>query len=112
MARKKKNTKTEEVNLFQELEQPVEQPVEEVAEQPVEEKQLSAEEQALDDFVNLYNGLKNLFVITDEQARQFHKYWQVIFHRTDYYTHCGVCSANHIKSMKKLAISKGYTLNK
>lgn len=111
MPRKKTTTNTKKKTTTKKVEQPVEPIVETVAETVVE-KTITVEEQALRDFVDLYNSLPNLITITDAQAREIHKYWQIISHRTDYYVHCGVCSLNHIKALKKLAKQKGYKLNK
>lgn len=120
-----KSKKTEETPLEtmeeQVIEQPTEQivdgpvdePTEQPTEQPVEEeKPLSDEQKAVYDFVQLWNGLKNHNIITDEDARTIHKLWQTAAKRTDYYVNCGVCSLNHIKYLKKKAAQYGYECSK
>lgn len=101
-----KSKKTEETPLLEEttlIEEPVtEEPI------PVE----TDEQKAVYDFVQLWNGLKNHNIITDEDARTIHKLWQTAAKRTDYYVNCGVCSLNHIKYLKKKAAQYGYECSK
>lgn len=92
-----------EETIVEETIEVVEKPL---IDEPVVEKTL--EEKTLEEFVNTYNSLTNYYVISDKQAREFHRMWQILAHRTDYYVNCGVCSANHIRFMKKLAKNKGF----
>ena len=88
--------------------EPAYKKVEEVVPKPT----LSKEQQAVKDFCDFWNGLKNHSIISDKEARQIHSYWQIVFNRTDYYTQCGVCSANRIKALKKKAKVYGYECSK
>lgn len=82
--------------------------VEEVVPKPT----LSKEQQAVKDFCDFWNGLKNHSIISDAEARQIHSFWQTAYNRSDYYVNCGVCSANRIKAMKKKAKLYGYECSK
>lgn len=79
-------------------------------EKKIEER--TPERQAVWDFCQKWNSLKNHNVISDADAREIHKYWQIASGRSDFYVHCGVCSSNHIKYLKKKALQYGYECKK
>lgn len=82
---------------------------------PIEEPVIvedSPKVKALKEFASIWNGMKQHNYMTDAQAREVHKLWQTVTGRTDYYTNCGVCTINHIKSLKKLCKNEGIEVNK
>lgn len=72
-----------------------------------QEKEETPEKAALLAFAEFWNKNPHRMMMTDAEARQVHKWWQVVFHRTDYYVKCDVCSRNHVKQLKGRAKNEG-----
>lgn len=113
MARKKKTTETtiEQVmnTIVNETPQAV---IEDVKPEEKKIEERTPERQAVWDFCQKWNSLKNHNIISDEDAREIHKYWQIAAKRTDYYVNCSVCIIQRIKYLKKKALQYGYECKK
>lgn len=72
-----------------------------------QEKEETPERVALFAFAEFWNKNPHRMMMTDAEARQVHKWWQVVFHRTDYYVKCDVCSRNHVKQLKGRVKNEG-----
>ena len=72
-----------------------------------QEKEETPERVALFAFAEFWNKNPHRMMMSDAEARQVHKWWQVVFHRTDYYVKCDVCSRNHVKQLKGRAKNEG-----
>lgn len=72
-----------------------------------QEKEETPEKVALLAFAEFWNKNPHRMMMTDAEARQVHKWWQVVFHRTDYYVKCDVCSRNHVKQLKGRVKNEG-----
>lgn len=72
-----------------------------------QKKEETPEKVALMDFAEFWNKNPHRMMMTDAEARQVHKWWQIVFHRTDYYVKCDVCSRNHVKQLKGRAKNEG-----
>lgn len=75
-----------------------------------ETEQETPKRKALREFAELWKTLPHHNYMTDKQARQVHKYWQVVTGRTDYYVNCSVCTINHIRRLKKEAKDEGIVI--
>ena len=73
-------------------------------------EQETPKRKALREFAELWKTLPHHNYMTDKQARQVHKYWQVVTGRTDYYVNCSVCTINHIRRLKKEAKNEGIAI--
>lgn len=65
---------------------------------------------AIKEFAQLWATLPHYNYVTDKQAREIHKLWQIVTGRTDYYNNCSACLIAHVKTLKKIAKNEGITI--
>lgn len=99
----------EEKNMEDETPQAV---IEDVLPEEKKIEERTPERQAVWDFCQKWNSLKNHNIISDADARQIHKYWQIASGRSDFYVNCSVCMIQRIKWLKKKAAFYGYECSK
>ena len=106
MARKKKQAKPVEQVEATETNNNIE--VETVQQETTPETiEDSPKIKAIKEFAQLWATLPHYNYVTDKQAREIHKLWQIVTGRTDYYNNCSACLIAHVKTLKKIAKNEG-----